>query len=179
MNTFHLCVDAAESAGLRLLLIGGHAVNARGYERTTMDVDFLVPVRDLTKWKTILAEAGFRLFRETKAFAQFEPNSPDAFPLDLMLVDDPTFEKLMQGAEFLHFADRKVAVAGALHLIALKLHATRTWDRAVQGKDYYDILGLIRANHVDVKSPAFTEILERYATHTVKERLLRDLSGLY
>jgi hypothetical protein len=30
MNTFHLCVDAAESGGLPLLLIGGHAVNARG-----------------------------------------------------------------------------------------------------------------------------------------------------
>jgi hypothetical protein len=66
-----------------------------------------------------------------------------------------------------------------MHLIALKLHATRTWDRAVQGKDYYDILGLIRANHVDVKSPAFTEILQRNATPTIKERLLRDLSGLH
>lgn len=144
-----------------------------------MDVDFLVPVRDLAKWKTLLAEAGFRLFRETKAFAQFEPPSPEEFPLDLMLVDDLTFEKLMRGAEFLHLADRKVAVAGALHLIALKLHATRTWDRAVQGKDYYDILGLIRANHLEINSPAFTEILERYATPTIKERLLRDLSGLH
>jgi hypothetical protein len=32
-----------------------------------MDVDFLVPLRDLAKWKTLLAEAGFSLFRESKA----------------------------------------------------------------------------------------------------------------
>lgn len=176
MNTFHLCIDAAEKAGLRLLLIGGHAVNARGYERTTIDVDFLVPAGDLEKWKALLAEAGFRLFRETQAFAQFQPPSANEFPLDLMLVDDSTFEKLIQGADFLQFADRKVAVAGAMHLIALKLHALRNWHRAMQGKDYYDILALIRANHVNVKSPAFTEILEHYATPTIKERLLRDLA---
>ncbi len=177
MNTFHFCVDAAEEMGLPLLLIGGHAVNARGYERTTLDVDFLVPARDLSQWKDLLTKADFRLIRETKAFAQFEPPSIEDFPLDLMLVDDSTFEKLMRGADWIEFANRKVAVAGVLHLVALKLHATRNWDRAVQGKDYYDILGLIRANRVAIKSPAFTEILDRYATHTIKERLLRDLSA--
>jgi len=51
--------------------------------------------------------------------------------------------------------------AGLLHLIALKLHATPTWDRAVQGKDHYDILALIRINGVKTSSPELLAILER------------------
>lgn len=62
--------------------------------------------------------------------------------------------------------------------IALKLHATRTWDRAVQGKDYYDILNLIRIHKVDTTSQEFLEILNRYATESIRERLLSDLKGL-
>jgi len=63
-----------------------------------------------------------------------------------------------------------------LHLVALKLHATRTWERAVQGKDFYDILNLIRTSRMDTTSAEFREILDRYATPRIKERLLRDLA---
>ena len=58
---------------------------------------------------------------------------------------------------------------------ALKLHATRTWARAVQGKDYYDILNLIRLHRVDTGATEFREILDRYASVTIRDRLLRDL----
>ena len=57
-----------------------------------------------------------------------------------MLVDDSTFSKLVAGSEMLQYDDRQVRVAGVLHLVALKLHATRGLRRAMQGKDYYDIL---------------------------------------
>jgi hypothetical protein len=62
--------------------------------------------------------------------------------------------------------------------IALKLHATRTWDRAVKGKDYLDILNLIRIHKVDTTSQEFLEILNRYATESIRERQLSDLKGL-
>ncbi|MEX1118943.1 MAG: nucleotidyl transferase AbiEii/AbiGii toxin family protein [Terrimicrobiaceae bacterium] len=175
INSFQLCVDAAAESRLELILIGGHAVNARGYLRTTMDVDFLIPKADLENWKAILASNHFHLIHETKAFAQFQPSEPDGFRVDLMLVDQPTFAKLHAGSEVLQYGPCRVRVAGVLHLIALKLHATRTWDRAVQGKDYYDILQLIRINHVKPDSPELQEILTRYATPSIKERLLSDL----
>ncbi len=43
-----------------------------------------------------------------------------------MLVDSSTFTKVSTGSELLVYGDRSVRVAGVLHLIALKLHATRT-----------------------------------------------------
>jgi len=95
-----------------------------------------------------------------------------------MLVDPPTFEKLSRGSEEKLYGDRQIKIASILHLIALKLHATRTWDRAVQGKDYYDILNLIRIHKLDTTSQEFLEILDRYATESIRERLLSDIKGL-
>ena len=74
----------------------------------------------------------------SRAFAQLEPEAGDGFRIDLMLVDSPTYAKIAAGSELLPYGDRDIRVAGVLHLIALRLHATRTSTRAVQGKDYYD-----------------------------------------
>jgi hypothetical protein len=92
-----------------------------------------------------------------------------------MLVDSPTYAKIGASSELLAYGDRTVRVAGVLHLVALKLHATRTWTRAVQGKDYYDILNLIRIHRIDTGANEFREILDRYASATIRERLLRDV----
>jgi hypothetical protein len=174
-SIFQSVVRAAQAAGREFLLIGGHAVNARGYERTTLDFDFLIPAADLGDWKVILSGLGYHPIHEVKAFAQFEPVGGGGFRIDLMLVDAETFAKLLSGSEERAYGGCVLRVAGVLHLIALKLHATRTWDRAVQGKDYYDILNLIRINRLDTDSPEFQEILNRYATPSIRERLLSDL----
>ncbi len=97
-DIFQICVDGAAAAGLEFLLIGGHAVNARGYLRTTLDYDFLLASRDL-----------------------------------------------------------------------------REGHRALLGKDYLDILTLIRRNGIDTRSSDFLEILNRHGTDSIRERLARDL----
>ncbi len=178
IETFHAFVDAAKSEGREFVLIGGQAVNAHGYDRTTIDFDFLVLGSDQAAWKKIMARLGYSPFHETKAFIQFAPDSGGAMRIDLMLVDPPTFEKLSQASKEKVYGSRQIKVASILHLIALKLHATRTWDRAVQGKDYFDILNLIRIHKVDTTSQEFLEILNRYATESIRERLLSDLKGL-
>ena len=174
-DSFQFCVDTAQAEGLEFLLIGGYAVNARGYDRTTVDVDFLIAPADLDRWRSFLTNAGFRTVHETRSFAQFEPSEREGFRVDVMVVDETTFAKLLAGSEWLEYGGRRVRVAGVLHLIALKLHATRTWTRAVQGKDFYDIVNLIRTNRVDTNSAEFLEILARCATPSIKERLLSDL----
>ena len=173
---FQAATDAAQAAGREFILIGGHAVNARGYERTTLDFDFMIPSADLAAWKDALGGLGYHSIHETKAFAQFEPTGGGGFRVDLMLVDAATFTKVMTGSEVRTYGGREIRVAGLLHLIALKLHATRMWDRAVQGKDYYDILNLIRINRLEIGSSEFQEILTRYATPSIRDRLLSDLN---
>lgn len=175
-DIFQICVDGAAAAGLDFLLVGGHAVNVRGYQRTTLDFDFLIASRDLLPWVEILSSAGYGLITpEIKAFAQFSPQEGENFRVDLMLVDDSTFAKLLAGSEWLDFGSRRIRVISVLHLIALKLHALRSEDRRALGKDYFDILNLIRLNGVDIRSPEFEGILDRYATESIRQRLFRDI----
>ncbi|MFZ4681590.1 MAG: nucleotidyl transferase AbiEii/AbiGii toxin family protein [Terrimicrobiaceae bacterium] len=175
-DIFQTCVDAAAGAGSDFLLIGGHAVNARGYERTTLDIDFLIAGRDLRIWSAMLDQAGYRLITESiKAFAQFEPREGEGFRVDLMLVDDGTFAKLLAGSEWRDYGRRRVRVIGVLHLIALKLHALHSEHRVALGKDYLDILNLIRLNRIDIHSSEFDEVINRYGTESVRDRIRRDI----
>jgi hypothetical protein len=177
-DIFQICVDAATAAGLDFLLIGGHAVNAHGFSRTTTDFDFLIAGRDLRTWSDALQGANYHLVapeRPIRAFAQFEPRDPGGLRVDLMLVDDATFTNLVAGSEWREVGHRRVRVIGALHLIALKLHALQAPHRLEAGVDYLDILQLVRLNRIDTATAEFQQVLNRYATPAIRERLLRDL----
>lgn len=163
--------DAAEERSLPYILIGGHAVSAWGYLRTTLDVDLLIPAGALPDWRELLEGLDYRLFHETRAFVQFEPVGGTGFPVDLMLVDQTTYRKLEAASELLPYASRSVRVAGVLHLIALKLHALQQPTRMENTKDFQDILALIQANRLDPASEEFRSILKRYASESTRRRL--------
>lgn len=59
MNIFSVIQGEAERSGLNFLIIGGHAVNALGYQRTTLDIDILVGEAELAEWKQLLARLGY------------------------------------------------------------------------------------------------------------------------
>ena len=61
------------------------------------------------------------------------------------------------------------------HLIAMKLHALRSPQRFETGVDLQDVKHLIKSAKIDTSSREFTEIAERYATDTIRSRLLREL----
>ena len=174
-DVFQILQMAAESRGLDFLLIGGHAVNAHGYARTTLDVDLLARESQREEWKRCLAEVGYRLIHETTVFAQFDPVHPGEMNLDLMFVDEPTFAKLLAGKTSLPVGGSVLPVAGVLHLIALKLHALRSETRS-EGKDFYDVVNLMRLHQIDPTEASAHEILERYATTDLRQRLLAELA---
>ena len=174
-DTYHTVLQIAESAGLELLLIGGHAVNALGYERTTLDLDFMVIADDMEKWKSALSLQGFLLLREAHAFIQFASPDTDGFRVDLMLVDASTFSKIASASQWVLYGDTSVRVPCVLHLIALKLHALKNPAREKLGKDYGDIKALILRHAINIHSAEFQGILDRYATPAIRSKLMRDI----
>jgi len=76
----------SREAGLRFLVIGGHAVIAHGHPRFTKDLDLLVCKTDREQWISLLGDLGFPLWRDGGIFLQFQPPSEDEWPIDLMLV---------------------------------------------------------------------------------------------
>src|SRR5882724_7632577 len=93
---------AHQQPPLRFLVIGGYAVGAHGHTRSTFDVDFLVRQSERSLWVSRLTTAGLSLFGETHAFAQFtQPQGGDG--LDLMFVDDSTFDQFWNASELRDF----------------------------------------------------------------------------
>jgi len=93
------CSDSeSKQRDLPFLIIGGHAVNAYGYSRFTKDLDILVNREQRDDWLAALERNGLSLFRDGGSFLQFNAPAGSKWPLDLMLVNAPTFAKLRADA---------------------------------------------------------------------------------
>ncbi len=160
-----------EEAGKRnmdFLLIGGQAVISLGHQRMTMDLDFLVPASNKAGWEDLLARYGYRCFTEANAFAQFEGEI--GWPrIDLMLVDEATFAKLR--ADSVVTQGRRTP--SPQHMVALKLHASRSRDRDPQkaGQDWLDIRKLIELHRLDPNEETFASLIRRYGGDEALERI--------
>ena len=168
---------AATREGLDVLVIGGHAVNAYGYSRTTVDVDFLVALPSFPRWREIFESTGNRWFGQTETFARLDPpgTNPPSLPVDVMLVSPDTFNKLYAERRMLDFGGTLLPVPKPLHLIVLKLHAMRNPERLKKGKDLPDILNLISICQIDPKHREFLEVLDRYASDETRNLLAAHL----
>lgn len=169
--------DKARQLGLEYLVIGGHAVNAYGIPRATLDVDFLGRRNDRARWKSLLEGEGFRLFRDDGNFMQFEPLYGTEWRLDVMLVNAETFAKLSAGARPVQCLGVETRVPSAEHLIALKLHALRHGPPDRASKDFADILTLTRAANLDANSAALKATFDRYGTPELYERFRKALES--
>lgn len=164
-------LNEAQSAHLRSLVIGGAAVNAFGHPRLTYDLDLLVRRDDVERWATIMEKLGYKRVPEQITFAQFMPPLGGMPPVDLMLVNDSTFDKMFSSAVTKEMNDVTIKVPAPLHLIALKLHALRHGKLERRAKDLDDTIQLILLNRLDVQGTAFREACERFGTPELYEEI--------
>ncbi len=158
--------EKISEAKLRHLLIGGQAFNTYGSPRSTLDVDFLIPSCDKGKWKEILESEGFRVKRDGGTFVQFSPPHGTSSLLDLMLVNEQTYEKLSADAHEVECLGIRINVPSPVHLIALKLHAVVHGPRERNEKDFPDIIALAHLANLDPKSAEVRDTFEKYGTWT-------------
>lgn len=166
---------AAGAEGLDCVLVGGNAVNLYTYHRTTFDVDLLIRETDRASWTSYFERWGYATFHATNNFIRmrFAADPAGALPVDLMLADADTFQKIRAGRREREVGGgARLAIPDPLHLIAMKLHALRSAHRVEGGVDFADVTQLIRAEKIDVRSPAFREILDRHASEAIKARIL-------
>jgi hypothetical protein len=79
-NAFARIAAVAERKNARILVIGGHAINAYGYSRTTVDFDFVIEGTALPVWRDELEALGWDIVQGVANFAlcHLPPNGPDA-----------------------------------------------------------------------------------------------------
>ena len=82
-----LSKDAMDS-GLEFLIVGGHAVNAYGYLRTTLDADLLISEDALAAWRSFRERRVYQCVHATDAFCWLRSaDDTERFPVDLMFPD--------------------------------------------------------------------------------------------
>jgi hypothetical protein len=166
----HTLAGLAAERGLRALLIGGHAVTALGFPRSTFDVDLLIPVSEMESWKEALASLRLKLSHDQRPFLQFDP--PKDWPLppvDLLVVDEETWQRLAEGSQP---GVGLLRTPSAMGVIALKAHASAQPNRADEAeRDWRDIFGLIAAQGIPLSDPVLRDTLLSYGGADAIRRL--------
>jgi hypothetical protein len=155
-------LQAARDRQLPCLVIGAHAIVSLGFVRNTLDLDLLVPEKTRSGWLDLLRGLGYRFFHGVAAFAQFEPARPDGMPIDLMFVDDATFQKLAESATETDLGGVRALIPRPEHLVAMKLHAAASPTRTKSESDWEDIKQIVRLCGLDPKDESFRALILRY-----------------
>lgn len=169
--------EKAALAGLPFLVIGGNAVIAYGYPRTTVDVDLLVREMDRRKWDELIVSLSYRAHQIHPVFHMYNPIPRDLPAVDLMLVNETTFTKLSDKTTQTELGGVRVRIPSLRNLIALKLHALRHGGEHRHTRDFLDVVELAQLNQVDLAAPEYVEILARYATPAIVAEIRARYSG--
>jgi len=164
----------AEQLGLKYLVIGGHAVNAYGTPRTTIDIDFLICKDDLQTWTSLLLKEGFKVMNAGNNFVQFSPPYGTVWNLDLMLVNQKTWAELHSAARQVTMLGINTLVPSAEHLIGLKVHALKFGPERRRGQDLADVVMLIRNAGIDPRCESFKKLIDQFGTQEIYEQILES-----
>ena len=171
MEILRTIVLYAGSKGMPFLVIGGHAINSYGLDRHTGDLDLVVPRSAKPQWLELMALLRYAIGQNTDTFSRFRPDTIAAWPIDLMFVDDRTFEKMNAASTRAEFGAVQAPVAGMAHLIALKIHAMKELQDHRAARDFSDLLFLVKRSQIS--DADLRRLCERYAS----EKLYRRLQG--
>lgn len=179
MNLLAALARDAEAHGLRFLVIGGLAVNAYGYSRTTLDIDLLVERSTAESWAPLLLALGYQpLERESGPFRQWNPPISGMSPIDFMLVNEATFAGFWAAARDAEVGGARFRIPSLEHLFALKLHALKHAAAHRDARDFGDLLHLIHLHKLRVDDEAFAKLVEKYGPADALQRIRHAVQSL-
>jgi predicted nucleotidyltransferase len=162
MGLFQQINLEAAKQGLQFLVIGGLAVNFHGYSRDTADLDLLIHRDTRKEWLSLFYGLGYSLFEDKDAFVQLSPPKQGEWPVDLMMVREPTFRSIFNHGKKVKMYGANVLIPTLEHLLALKLHALKHSHAGRYLKDFLDVENLVRVNKVDLQSDRIRQLFLKY-----------------
>jgi hypothetical protein len=177
VSALRTIAERAAEKKLQFLVSGGIAVVFHGYHRTTFDLDLVVNREQRKQWVNLLANGGYTIFREGETFLQFNPPASDGTPIDLMLTNNATFEKLL--AEGITMLEEGVPVTtvSLANLIALKCHAIKHGHAGRVEKDVDDVIYLVLAKRLNMEDNHWRELILKYGTPELYKKLKKVSEG--
>jgi len=138
-------ITALEQAHVSYALIGGFAVSLWGYQRATVDMDFLVNRNDMEKVRQIVEEQGYRCIHTSENVTQFKSEDKNQGKLDFLHAFRPASLSMLERAasKTIFDGDHAIPVILPEDLIGLKVQAINN-DPSRTPLDMADIEALMR-----------------------------------
>ncbi len=160
---------------IRTMLIGGHAMQAYGIVRQTLDIDWMAKDADVPKIREIMKCLGYDLLKETENFLRFHHQKTGMIDIDVLLVDARTFEMLYDSGCICDTPFGKWRIPSPAHFIALKLHAVKN-NPLRETRDIADIVDILRKTGSRVSQDDLKLLCEKYGPEGIYEKIRRHLS---
>ena len=149
-----------QAVGIPFLLVGGLALSAHRYERTTQDVDLFCRKALFPRFDAVMKGLGYAPLHEpTELYIRYSQQGRAI--VDFIFADDATFSQMEAAAQEAMVLGVSVRVPSLEHLLAMKLFALEQGKRL---KDMGDIAELVRANGIDVQGEAFEKLCLKFAS---------------
>jgi predicted nucleotidyltransferase len=166
-------VKRAGEAGIPFLVIGGYAVIAHGYVRTTDDLDLIVERGRRAQSSKLVADLGMSVTNDAANFSQFESENESCMNVDLMFVSEEVFSQLERTAIDTRVEGVAVRMVSLLHLIALKCHSVQNSKLDRRLKDMDDLIQLILINQLDLNEAELRATILKHGNSEIYEKLRR------
>jgi len=168
-SVLRLLAEISEENHIPILLIGGHALQAYGVSRQTVDVDVLVADANAGAVGAALQRAGYAQVVRSEIFARFRHPSIVLADVDVLFVDGDTATRMSGQAKQWMVGETTCLVPALAHLVAMKLHATRCNPQRGL-RDFADIVELVRANPGGVSQDELRGLCVKYGPEGAWEK---------
>lgn len=175
MTTSEIISACGHETQLPFLVIGGIAIVAHGYQRDTIDLDYLVRQSDRAAWRDALKKLGYQIAHEHDRFDQFA-STHGWIDLDVMYVTEQTFDTMFAASELKNLGSADARFPSLEHLIALKLHVLKQNIPHRMLGDMDDVINLVLANHVNLRQDKWRELFVKYGSLDLYEKIIRAIS---
>lgn len=153
-----------------VLLVGGHALQAYGVARQTLDVDVLISEAHATAMDAALLHIGYSQVARSEIFARYRHPSVVLADVDILYVDSETARRMCQQARQCAVAETKCLVPVLPHLLGMKLHAIRTNPQR-EARDFADVVELVRSNPGSIGRDELQHLCAQYAPPGIWDKL--------
>lgn len=175
-RAFALLIKNFQKKEIDFALIGGFALHAAGYTRTTQDIDFIIAREKLAEVKKVLKALGYSLLFESEEVATFEDKKGDLGRVDFILAHRKYATAMLLRAKYKDILNGKFSLKVVIpeDLIGLKVQSSSN-DPSRFYQDMADIEGIIRANYNRLDMKLVKEYFEIFKREKDLIQILRIL----
>jgi len=172
MTTAEIIELCGKETKMPFLVIGGVAIVAHGYQRDTLDLDYLTRQSDRAAWRDALKQLDYDIAYTHEHFDQFA-SKRGWMDLDLMYVNERTFDTMFSSSELKEMGSVSGRFPSLEHLVALKLHVLKQNLPHRMLGDMDDVINLLLVNRVDLRQEKWRQLFVKYGSLELYEKVLQ------